>query len=141
MAIRTITEESNRVKTLVDEVNLGSQEQARGIEQIGKAITQMEQVTQRTAANAEESAAAAEELTAQSEVLKDIVQRLTAMVGGGEPADGGHPGAGRQKAAAARYPAGATPSHKPGGQAAKPALAGARSVKNAFPQEDGFEEF
>ena len=141
VAIRTITEESNRVKTLVDEVNLGSQEQARGIEQIGKAITQMEQVTQRTAANAEESAAAAEELTAQSEVLKDIVQRLTAMVGGGEPADGGHPGAGRQKAAAARYTAGATPSHKPGGHAAKPALAGARSVKNAFPQEDGFEEF
>ena len=30
------------MKTLVDEVNLGSQEQARGIEQIGKAITQME---------------------------------------------------------------------------------------------------
>ncbi|MGD0580013.1 MAG: methyl-accepting chemotaxis protein, partial [Bryobacteraceae bacterium] len=55
-AIRAITEESGKVKTLVDEVNLGSQEQARGIEQIGKAITQMEQVTQKTAANAEESA-------------------------------------------------------------------------------------
>ena len=72
------------MKTLVDEVNLGSQEQARGIEQIGKAITQMEQVTQKTAANAEESAAAAEELNAQSETLKDIVERLTALVGGGE---------------------------------------------------------
>ncbi len=47
-AIRAITEESAKVKTLVDEVNLGSQEQARGIEQIGKAITQMEQVTQKT---------------------------------------------------------------------------------------------
>jgi methyl-accepting chemotaxis protein len=31
-------------------VNLGSQE-ARGIEQISKAITQMDQVTQQTAAN------------------------------------------------------------------------------------------
>ena len=72
-AIRAITEESAKVKTLVDEVNLGSQEQARGIEQIGKAITQMEQVTQTTAASAEESAAAAEELNAQSETLKDIV--------------------------------------------------------------------
>jgi methyl-accepting chemotaxis protein len=67
-AIRAITEESAKVKTLVDEVNLGSQEQARGIEQIGKAITQMEQVTQKTAANAEESASAAEELNAQSEI-------------------------------------------------------------------------
>jgi methyl-accepting chemotaxis protein len=82
-AIRAITEESAKIKTLVDEVNLGSQEQARGIEQIGKAIVQMEQVTQKTAANAEESAAAAEELTAQSETLKSVVGRLTTMVGGG----------------------------------------------------------
>ena len=69
-AIREITEESTTIKTLVDEVNLGSQEQARGMEQIGKAITQMEQVTQKTAANAEESASAAEELNAQSESLE-----------------------------------------------------------------------
>ena len=81
-SIRAITEESGRVKTLVDEVNLGSQEQARGIDQIGKAIGQMERVTQTTAANAEEGAAAAEELTAQSETLKDIADRLNAMVGG-----------------------------------------------------------
>ena len=88
-AILAITEESGKVKMLVDEVYSGSQEQARGLEQIGRALTQMEQVTQRTAANAEESAAAAEELNAQSETLKDIVDRLTAMVGGGQTA-GGH---------------------------------------------------
>jgi methyl-accepting chemotaxis protein/methyl-accepting chemotaxis protein-1 (serine sensor receptor) len=80
-AIRSISEESARVKTLVDEVSVGSQEQARGIQQIGQAITQMEQVTQTTAASAEESAAAAEELNAQSEALNSIVARLTAMVG------------------------------------------------------------
>jgi len=83
-AIRTITEEANKVKTLVDEVNLGSQEQATGIAQIGKAITQMDRVTQSTAANAEETASAAEELTAQSVALKDVVERLAAMVGGSE---------------------------------------------------------
>lgn len=44
----------------------------------------MEQLTQATAAGAEESAAAAEELNAQSEALKDIVERLTVMAGGGE---------------------------------------------------------
>jgi methyl-accepting chemotaxis protein/methyl-accepting chemotaxis protein-1 (serine sensor receptor) len=81
-AIRSITEESVQVKTLVDEVNLGSQEQARGIGQIGKAIVEMQKVTQGTAASAEESAAAAEELSAQSETLKDIVGRLAAMVDG-----------------------------------------------------------
>ncbi len=81
-AILAITEESGRVKTLVDEVNLGSQEQSRGIEQIGRAITQMEQVTQTTAATAQQSAAAAEQLTAQSESLNDVVDRLSALVGG-----------------------------------------------------------
>jgi methyl-accepting chemotaxis protein len=80
-AIRSLATQSDKAKTLVDEVNLGSQEQARGIEQIGKAIAQMEHVTQRTAASAEESAAAAEELSAQSEVLKDVVNRLISMVG------------------------------------------------------------
>jgi methyl-accepting chemotaxis protein len=82
--VRAIAEQSAKVKTLVDEVNLSSVEQAKGIEQVAKAVTQMERVTQTTAANAEESAAASEELTAQSESLKDVVGQLTAMVGGGE---------------------------------------------------------
>ncbi len=84
-AIRTVTEEAGKIKVLVDEISVGSQEQARGIEQIGSAITQMDQVTQRAAASAEEGASAAEELTAQSESLKAVVAQLTRMVGGGEP--------------------------------------------------------
>jgi methyl-accepting chemotaxis protein len=103
-AIRTITGESGKVRTLVDEVNVGSQEQARGIEQIGKAIAQMEQVTQRSAANAEECAAAAEELNAQSGAVREIAQRLSAMVGGAREMRGaarpGGPGAARLRASA-----------------------------------------
>jgi len=85
-AIRTVTEEAGKIKVLVDEISVGSQEQARGIEQIGTAITQMDHVTQTAAASAEEGASAAEELTAQSESLKAVVAQLTQMVGGGEPA-------------------------------------------------------
>lgn len=81
-AIRDITSDSAKIKTLVDEVSLGSEEQSRGLDQIARAITQMEQVTQTAAANAEESAAAAEELNAQSEALRDVVGRLNSMVGG-----------------------------------------------------------
>jgi methyl-accepting chemotaxis protein/methyl-accepting chemotaxis protein-1 (serine sensor receptor) len=81
-AIRDITGESAKVKTLVDEVNHGSQEQARGLDQIGKALTRMGQVTQMTAANAEQSASAAQQLSAQSEALKGIVCRLSEMVKG-----------------------------------------------------------
>jgi len=86
-AIRAISEESASVKTLVEEVSLGSQEQTRGIEQVAKALTQMEQVTQQAAANAEESAAAAEELTAQASTLMELVHQLKAMVGGAELAE------------------------------------------------------
>jgi len=88
-AIRAVTDEANRVKTLVDEVNIGSQEQARGIEQIAKAILRMQQVTQRSAASAEECASAAEELNSQSGSVRAMVQRLTAVVSSGEsPAAG-----------------------------------------------------
>ena len=80
--IRAITESSTQVKTLVDEVNMGSQEQARGIDQIAKAVAQMDQVTQGTAASAEESASASQELSAQAQALNQIVRELGALVGG-----------------------------------------------------------
>jgi methyl-accepting chemotaxis protein len=99
-ALRGVTEEVAKMKTLVDEVNLSSQEQVRGIGQIGKAIAQMEQVTQKAAANAEESASAAEELSAQSATLWGIVEQLTAMVGGKTVC--GHSHRGRDKAATAK---------------------------------------
>ena len=80
-AIRTITTESVEVKTLAEEVNLSSQEQTRGTEQLAQAIVQMQPVTQTSAASAEEAAAAAEELTAQSVAMKEAVDRLAARVG------------------------------------------------------------
>jgi methyl-accepting chemotaxis protein/methyl-accepting chemotaxis protein-1 (serine sensor receptor) len=81
-AIRAITDETAKTKTLVDEVSLGSQEQARGSEEVAKAIMQMEQVTQSTAASAEETASVSEELTAQSHSLKETVHQLSALIGG-----------------------------------------------------------
>ncbi len=80
-AIRITTEESAQVKTLVDEMHAGSQEQALGIDRIGKAMSQMDHATQQTAAGAEQSAAAAEELNVQSETLRDVVRQLALMVG------------------------------------------------------------
>jgi methyl-accepting chemotaxis protein/methyl-accepting chemotaxis protein-1 (serine sensor receptor) len=84
--ISVILENSGRIRSLVEEVNLGSQEQARGIQQIAKAINQMEQVTQSAAANAEESSAASQELHAQSETLLAVVRQLRVLVGGAQPA-------------------------------------------------------
>jgi methyl-accepting chemotaxis protein/methyl-accepting chemotaxis protein-1 (serine sensor receptor) len=80
-AVHLISADAAKMKSLVDEVNAGSSQQGQGMEQIARAIRQMEQVTQQTAANAQQGAAAAEELTAQSAALKDIMARLTDLVG------------------------------------------------------------
>ncbi len=78
--MRAITESTVKVKTLVDEVNLGSQEQSRGIQQISKAIAQMDQVTQSTAASAEEGASASQQLSAQAEAMDHAVRKLSRLV-------------------------------------------------------------
>ena len=83
-AVQAITEKAQKAKELVDQVNTGSREQARGIEEISKAITQMEHVTQSSAASAEETASAGEEMSSQAAVLKQVVLGLQEMVGVGD---------------------------------------------------------
>jgi methyl-accepting chemotaxis protein len=100
-SIHAITEGANKVKTLVDEVDASSKEQAQGIEQISKAVAQMDQVTQRTAANAEESASASEELNAQSQALMAVVAQLQGLIG----ASTGQSAMSRKPMAAKRPPA------------------------------------
>jgi methyl-accepting chemotaxis protein/methyl-accepting chemotaxis protein-1 (serine sensor receptor) len=118
-AIREIAQDSTKIQVLVDEVNVASQEQSRGIEQVAKAVIQMEGVTQRAAASAQESASASTELTAQASSLKDVVERLTEMVGGGQ---------GRQR-----------PSRfdMPSASGLAPALASRRESRKEFPLHDG----
>jgi methyl-accepting chemotaxis protein/methyl-accepting chemotaxis protein-1 (serine sensor receptor) len=95
VAIHAITSETLKVKALIDEISTGSVEQSLGIEQIDRAITQMEQTTQSSAANAEEGAAAAQQLNTQAASMMELVGRLRTMVGGvsgatGELRNGSH---------------------------------------------------
>ncbi|MCL5742970.1 MAG: methyl-accepting chemotaxis protein [Acidobacteria bacterium] len=80
-AMRGTTENSLQVKALVEQVNVGSQEQAQGMGQISKAVAQMEKVTQETAANAEESASASGEMKAQAQAIWGVVEALQELVG------------------------------------------------------------
>jgi len=131
IAIRSITEDSIKVKTLVDEVNVGSEEQARGIEQIAKGVSQMEKVTQSAAASAEEGAAAAEELTAQSEALKEIVSRLSALMKGND----------RSGNLPRKYSPQASVTQAVRKQHAQPVHAGGKAAQRGFPMDDEFKEF
>ncbi|HEV2618821.1 MAG TPA: methyl-accepting chemotaxis protein, partial [Acidobacteriaceae bacterium] len=84
-AIRSVTEESSKVKALVDEINTGSAEQTNGISQIARAIAQMEKITQASSANAQSGAAVASELNTESESLNEIVRILSTVVEGHQP--------------------------------------------------------
>ena len=81
-SMTAITESSARVKGLVEEVSVASRQQTQGIDQVTRAIAEMEHVTQTTAATAQEGAAASEELTAQAEHSMAAVSRLESLVGG-----------------------------------------------------------
>jgi methyl-accepting chemotaxis protein len=81
-SIRDMTGSITRVGCLVSSVNEASGQQAQGIAQVTVAMTQIEKVTQSTAATAEESAAASEELSAQAEATMAAVRKLEALVGG-----------------------------------------------------------
>jgi methyl-accepting chemotaxis protein len=80
-AVRAMTGNSVRVKSLVDEVNLGSQEQSRGMDQIARAVLQMQSVTQTNAAAAQQSASAGAELNAHADALRALVLEMRDMVG------------------------------------------------------------
>ncbi len=78
-----VAKSTHKVGDLVGEISAASNEQTQGIDQINGAVSEMDKVTQSTAANAEETAAAAEELSAQAEEMNDYVRQLAALVGGG----------------------------------------------------------
>jgi methyl-accepting chemotaxis protein/methyl-accepting chemotaxis protein-1 (serine sensor receptor) len=80
-SVQAVMGDAAKVAQLVEQVHLGSQQQAGRLQEISKAVSQMEQVTQQTAASAEEGASAAEELHAQSQIIRTVADRLTTMVG------------------------------------------------------------
>ncbi len=77
-----IVAKAQKVDELVGEIATASQEQNQGIGQVSVAVSQMDKVTQSSAANAEETASAAEELNAQAETMRESVRNLQSLVGG-----------------------------------------------------------
>ena len=60
---------------------MGSEEQARGVEQIAKAMTQMEQVTQTSSASAQQAASAGESMSSQAKTMRQVAEDLELIVG------------------------------------------------------------
>ena len=81
-AFAEVAASASKVGQLVAEINAASNEQSEGVDQINKAVSEVDKITQSNAANAEESAAASEELKSHAEAMKDVVNGLVAVVGG-----------------------------------------------------------
>jgi methyl-accepting chemotaxis protein len=78
-----------RVKKVTDvmaEIASSSREQASGIEQVNKAITMMDDVTQQNAALVEEASAAAQALTEQASSLTQLIARYRVGEGSADEA-------------------------------------------------------
>ncbi|MEZ2353765.1 methyl-accepting chemotaxis protein [Caballeronia sp. RCC_10] len=74
---RTMTEISGAVQRVTDimgEIAAASEEQSSGIDQVARAVTQMDEVTQQNAALVEEAAAAAQSLEDQAAALRTAVE-------------------------------------------------------------------
>jgi methyl-accepting chemotaxis protein len=65
-----------RVTDIVAEIAAASKEQLTGIEQVNKAVAQMDRVTQNNASQTEEMAGTAESLLNHSEQLTELVARF-----------------------------------------------------------------
>lgn len=80
--LQTILQESQKVSTLNNEIAQASQEQSTGIDQISRALHDLDKVTQNNAASSEETAAASVELSSQSQQLDMMVESVEGVLNG-----------------------------------------------------------
>ncbi len=84
--LREIVALAQKVDALAAGVAQASQEQNNTVQEITRAVAEMDHVTQANAANAEESASAAEELSGQSLALRQAAESLREVVEGSRSA-------------------------------------------------------
>ncbi|WP_404424160.1 methyl-accepting chemotaxis protein [Nibricoccus sp. IMCC34717] len=116
-----INNKARQVDELIAEIAVASQEQSQGIDQVARAVSDMDQVTQANAATAEETSAAATELSNQAAQLKEIIGELNNMVGGAGVALGEEVDSGEHAEPVAPVEHKAAPKHAAPKPTAKPA--------------------
>lgn len=82
--LSNIVNSVKKVADLNNEISAASSEQTTGIQQISKAMNQLDQGSQSNAASSEEVAASAEEISAQTMHMTKMVDELNVMILGGE---------------------------------------------------------
>jgi len=80
-SIQAIEARVASTKSLIEQVNKASREQAASVSQISESVQHMEGITQQSAAIAEENAAASEEMSAQAETAQSLAATLQMLIG------------------------------------------------------------
>ena len=86
-SVESIAEQATKVSDLLEEISVATNEQAQGVEQINKAVSQMEMALQSNASTADESASASRSLQEQAINVRDIVDSLIVLVDGADAAN------------------------------------------------------
>lgn len=81
-SLAEIDQESKKINSLMEEISVASAEQSKGVNEIHKALAQMEIAVHTNAHAAGECASAARDLSSQSACVKAIVDDLTILVTG-----------------------------------------------------------
>ena len=81
-ALSDIVESVKKVADIVSDIAVASTEQAEGVDQVNKALTQMDEVTQQNSALVEENAATAKTLEQQAKAMDDQVAFFRLIEGG-----------------------------------------------------------
>jgi methyl-accepting chemotaxis protein len=81
-SLTKITENARSVASMITEITHASKEQAQGIQEINKAISQLGHVTQQNSGVAQQSSTQAEQLNAESHLLEEAVRHLITFVAG-----------------------------------------------------------
>ena len=134
--LEEIVSSVKRVTDIIAEITAASQEQAQGIDQVNKAIMQMDELTQQNAALVEEAAAASESLGDQARSLDELMAFFSTSAAAA--------GAKTTAAPAAERRSSNRPWSASAGKSSAPAKAPARTApKKAVHQDAGsdWEEF
>jgi len=87
--LKNIVTTVKKVSDLNNEISTASEEQATGIHQISKAMTDLDQSVQSNAASSEEIASTAEEIRNQSRLMNDVTMDLKVIVQGSNSSSSG----------------------------------------------------
>jgi methyl-accepting chemotaxis protein len=141
-ALRGIVNAVKRVSGLMGDIATASKEQSQGVEQVNKAVLQMDQITQRNAAQTEELTATADRLSASARHLEQTVARFKLALGeaGGASFEPAFAEAPKSRRAARPSPA---PTPRPAASAGGFSTLPAAPFPPAAPKDapEGFQEF